>query len=139
MKSGRGLYKLDSAINFKFIGEALPPREKSPRLVNNHQETDDSLEKRIAHTHDLKVAIRNWIDHFPQPTYKYSLDQDMDVSSEISVCNGHPFFSDLSNHFSPLGINVLVDWDDYKKELLAINELKAKVFDNSKHTVLACF
>jgi hypothetical protein len=136
---GRGLYKLDPEILFIFVGESLPPKNGLTKSANNPPCTDFSLERRKAHTHDLKQAIKNWIDHFPQPTYKYSSNQDAFDLSEIFACEGHPLFSDLRYHFSQLGSPVLANWDDYKGMLLNLDELKSKIFAYAKEVVLHCF
>jgi hypothetical protein len=122
-----GLYKLDPSIQFSFMGESLPPRERPVEAIEDGHELDTSLESRKAHTHDLKVAISNWIDSFPQPTHEHSHDQETALSSQIESCEGLPLFSDLSNHFLPLGIQVLSWWEDYKKEMQVLDEMKAKL------------
>ncbi len=136
---GRGLYKLDPSIQFSFIGESLPPMEKPVEVIEDGHELDTSLESRKAHTHDLKVAISSWIDFFPQPTHEYSADKETALSSKIESCEAHPLFSDLNNHFSPLGIQVLSWWEDYKKEMQVLDEMKANIFEYSKNVVLKCF
>jgi len=139
VKCGIGLYKLDPLIEFNFLGDSLPPREKPVGAIEDGHELDTSLESRKAHTHDLKVAISNWIDSFPQPTHEYSNDQETALSSQIESCEGLSLFSDLNNHFLPLGIQVLSWWEDYKKEMQVLEDMKVNIFEYFKEVVLKCF
>jgi hypothetical protein len=97
-----GLYKLNPEIRFVFVGEPLPSETKSPEI---------SSEIRAAHTDDLKMAIKNLIENFPQIPYHKDGFEFFDA---VNKCDQYPLFRDLLNHLPESGYDICQQWAKYK-------------------------
>jgi hypothetical protein len=128
--SQHGIYKKNPDIMFRFI-KMPTSKEKGPIEPNN--------EDRKAHTIDLKIAIQNWIDKFPDPNYNYPLDNNDHYSHEIAVCEDHILFPDLIYHLPALGSEICGNWKDYKRELIELDRLKKGLFSSLEDELLQCF
>jgi|LDZT01.1.fsa_nt_gi hypothetical protein len=138
-----GIYKLNPAFKFVPRGLALtiekdcsesvldqkPESENTEILVDQKPQFRSSEippERRVAHTADLKAAIKWWRDYFPKPPgSRYSSN----FFATVEHCEKHSLYPDLSNHLPQSGFDVCRRWDQYKNEV--------KELDNAKKDLLS--
>ena len=119
IRLSRGLYRLNTEIEFELAGESLPSGEIP-------------AEMRRKHTSDLKEAIKIWKGCVPKPTCEYDLGE---VLEAIKTSENHPLFPDLRNHLP----DICTKWKDYKDELIKLGGMKSALLDAIKCEVLKCF
>lgn len=127
VKRRPGLYGLNESLEFEYTGVPLTLIEVPADI-------------RRSHTNELKGAIKDWIKHFPEPTYSslgkeayIDLSKDNDkymdplrlnpYVSDIAYCEQHLLFSDLGNHLPNVGCDVFPKWEKYKRDLTELNEM----------------
>ena len=115
----RGLYRLDTEIEFELAGEHLPSGEIP-------------AEMRRKHTSGLQEAIKVWKGCVPKPTCEYDL---VEVLEDIRASENHLLFPDLRNHLP----DICTKWKDYKDELIKLGGMKSALLDAIKCEVLKCF
>jgi hypothetical protein len=76
IRVARGLYRLDTEVEFELAGESLPSEEGSGEIP---------AEMRRKHTSDLKEAIKVWKGCVPKPTCEYDLGEVLEAIHMSSV------------------------------------------------------
>jgi hypothetical protein len=77
--------------------------------------------KGIAHSSDLKDAIRIWRDSFPRPQGSGSSSL---FALKVDDCEKHPLYSDLINHLPQSGFDICSRWEKYKNDVNELDETK---------------
>ena len=119
IRVARGLYRLDTEVEFELAGERLPSGEIPTEI-------------RREHTSDLKDAIKVWKGCVPKPTCEYDLGE---VLEAIKTSENHPLFPDLRNHLP----DICTKWKDYKDELIELGGMKSALLEAIKCEILKCF
>lgn len=143
IRDSRGIYQLNPA--FKFVPRAIalniekectesfsdqkPESETTEILFNQKPQfrsTEIPPERRVAHTADLKAAIRWWRDYFPKPP---GSGYSSNFFAMVEHCEKHSLYPDLSNHLPQSGFDVCSRWYQYKNDV--------KELDNAKKDLLS--
>lgn len=119
------LYYLNKEFNFRLESSLIEPgNDSAPKTT----------EAQIKHSADIRVAIQTWIDNFSEPRQDYHPEKTV-----ISACESHLLFPDLTNHLPGLSTDILELWDEYKKELTEVDELKKNLISSIRAGILKCF
>jgi hypothetical protein len=115
MRTSKGIYKLNPEIEFKPIGELLPPEAKIVEV---------SSEIMAEHAVDLKKAIKNWIENTPEIPYDENSNQ---FYEKVEKCERYPLFKDLSNHLPESGYDICQRWEKIKKSVKEVDRKKEEL------------
>jgi len=125
-RSNKFLYYLDPEIDFDLEGPPLQP-------LIDHDEVLTAAQ--LEHSARLKDAVQTWMENLSEPTTETRLSS----SIIIPACENHVLFPDLINHLPTLGSDILERWDEYKKHLAQLEELKQGLISLSGTEIQNCF
>jgi hypothetical protein len=121
IRTTKSLYSLNPEIEFQYEGKALEFIEDFEEKAI--QETQTTPE-RIAHTNDLKNAIRTWIRNLAEPSREFPVGASARYSAIIGACESDVLFPDLANHLPGVSSDIYGMWSNYKTELINLHQLK---------------
>jgi len=112
IKTSKGIYALNPNYDFDIEdGEPLPLETKSIGIP---------IKQRENHTLELREAIENWIQHFPNPPHLENTYQEnvyRGFLTSVKKCEDHLLFPDLLDHLHASGFDISDKWENYKSKV----------------------
>lgn len=129
-KDQNKFYTLNENTKFNYVCGPLPSETELK---------ETPIEIRRHHTEGLQDAIRTWIELFPDPNADYPFDPEHRCQDYIRKCQSHILYPDLKNHLPKMNTNVLIEWREYKKELMKLQKQREELLVFIKRDISQCF